>query len=232
MRTVPKSFKSYLFEFLSILIAVLSAFALNNWNEGRKARLAEEKILAEVYQGLQKDLVDMEENMRGHDIGKRSVVFFRELLDGDEPSQDSLLIFHISVLRDFVSVQNTSGYEVLKSKGFEIVRDDSLRMDLISLYEYDYSILRKLEEEYAEMMYHRNYSDDFNRILAPYMEFSEKGRPLRINSLHDLSKADRNLLHLMLFKVEMNRSFILIFYRQSHQKVEKLIERIGEYRGG
>lgn len=210
MRTVPKSFKSYLFEFLSILIAVLSAFALNNWNEGRKARLAEEKILDEVFQGLQKDLVDIEENMKGHELGQRSVAFFRELLDGSEPSQDSLFFYYISVFRDFVSVQNTSGYEALKSKGFEIVRDDSLRMDIISLYEYDYNILRKFEEEYAEMQYHSSYSADFNRILAPFFELDHRGRPMRIGGLHALPPADRNLLYLQLSLVETNRNLTLM----------------------
>ncbi len=231
MRTVPKSFKSYLFEFLSILIAVLSAFALNNWNEGRKARLAEEKILDEVFQGLNKDLADMNENMKGHEIGQRSVVFFREMLDGNEPPQDSLFMYYLSVLRDFVSVQNTSGYEALKSKGFEIVRDDSLRMDIISLYEYDYSILRKFEEEYTEMLYHQNYGADFNRILAPYMAFDEKGRPERLAALHAIAESDRKLLYLQLVSVETNRNLALLFYRQSREKVEKLIERIRVYRG-
>jgi hypothetical protein len=232
MRTVPKSFSRYLLEFLSILIAVLSAFALNNWNEARKARLAEEKILDEVYQGLQKDLADIDENMKGHQLGQRSVAFFREFLDGHEPAQDTLFMFYFSVLRDFVSVQNTSGYEALKSKGFEIVRDDSLRMEIIALYEYDYSILRKFEETYAEMQYHQNYSADFDRILTPYFEFDGTGRPFRLNSLNTLDEADRKLLYLQLAKVETNRNVTLMYYRNARAKVEKLIERIGAYRAG
>ena len=41
----------YTFEFLSIFIAVISAFALNNWNDNRRDRLAENKILTEIYNG-------------------------------------------------------------------------------------------------------------------------------------------------------------------------------------
>ncbi|MFK7748164.1 MAG: hypothetical protein AB8B65_07230 [Kordia sp.] len=36
-----KNWKKYTFEFLSIFIAVISAFALNNWNENRNNRNAE-----------------------------------------------------------------------------------------------------------------------------------------------------------------------------------------------
>lgn len=40
------------FEFLSIFIAVTSAFALNNWNENRRDDNAANKILAEISNGL------------------------------------------------------------------------------------------------------------------------------------------------------------------------------------
>ena len=44
-------------EFLSILIAVTSAFGLNNWNENRRDYLASNKILAEISNGLTKDIL-------------------------------------------------------------------------------------------------------------------------------------------------------------------------------
>jgi len=41
-------------EFLSVFSAVILAFMLNSWNDGRKMELAEEKILKEVLYGLEK----------------------------------------------------------------------------------------------------------------------------------------------------------------------------------
>ena len=63
IRVNRKSWKRYGFEFLSIFVAVISAFALNNWNENRKGRDAEDKILAEIYNGLRKDLSDIDMNI-------------------------------------------------------------------------------------------------------------------------------------------------------------------------
>ena len=40
--------KKHGFEFLSIFIAVISAFALNNWNDNRNADKSESKILIEI----------------------------------------------------------------------------------------------------------------------------------------------------------------------------------------
>ena len=59
-RNTPRLFsRKYAFEFVSIFIAVISAFALNNWNDHRKDREAEEKILIEIDKGLDKDLYDL-----------------------------------------------------------------------------------------------------------------------------------------------------------------------------
>ncbi|WP_417612232.1 hypothetical protein [Owenweeksia hongkongensis] len=51
----PNSWRKNGFEFLSIFIAVVSAFALNNWNENRRDAHSENKILMEIYNGLEKD---------------------------------------------------------------------------------------------------------------------------------------------------------------------------------
>ena len=62
-----------------------------------------------------------------------------------------MILLHITFF-DYISIQNISGYETLKSNGLELIRDDSLRFEIITLYEYDYSILKKFEEEYENIM--------------------------------------------------------------------------------
>jgi len=63
--------RKYIFEFLSIFIAVVLAFALNNWNENRKERITESKILEEILNGLDKDEADVDINVGGHKAGQR-----------------------------------------------------------------------------------------------------------------------------------------------------------------
>lgn len=75
-----KNWKKYTLEFLSIFIAVISAFALNNWNDNRKDRESEQKFLIEISNGLTKDLEDVKSNKYGHEIGIKSVDFFKDLL--------------------------------------------------------------------------------------------------------------------------------------------------------
>jgi hypothetical protein len=49
--------------------------------------------------------------------------------------KDSLPIFYHFLTRDFITIQNTSGYQTLKSKGLETIKNDSLRRNIIDLYE-------------------------------------------------------------------------------------------------
>ena len=56
-----------------------------------------------------------------------------------------------------------------------MIKSDSLRTAIISVYEYDYNTLRKFEEEYFEMQFHNNYFKEINDLLAPSLQFDEKG---------------------------------------------------------
>ena len=207
-------------EFLSVFIAVISAFALNNWNEERMARNAESKILTEIYSGLEKDLEDLRINKIGHEVGLKSSSYFKKLVTQEEVAMDSFPFHYFNLTRDFISVLNTSGYEALKSKGLELIQSDSLRRKIISLYEYHYHLLRKFEEEYAEAQFHQSFFHEINTILAPHMTFSPSNQIIGVRLPLILSIAERNLILSYLWKIEVNRNFINNFYPQVEAEVE------------
>lgn len=217
-----KGWKKYGLEFLSIFIAVVSAFALNNWNDNRKTHIAENKILTKIYNGLEKDLEDLKINEMGHNQGNDAVTYFRNLLANKPISKDSLLFHYFNLTRDFVSIQNTSGYETLKSKGLKTIENDSLRADIVSLYEYDYSTLRKLEEEYHELQFQKNYFKDINLLISRNLKFNQDKMLKGINTPLKISKEEEKLLLTYLWKIQVNRNFILQFYTQVKSKTEKL----------
>ena len=227
-----KNWKKNGFEFLSIFVAVISAFALNNCNENRRDAHSENKILTEISNGLDKDLQDIELNLKGHQDGVAACKFFRKVVAGQVVPTDSLLFHYVNLTRDFISIQNIAGYETLKSKGLELINNDSLRLQIISLYEYEYNTLRKFEEEYAEMQFHKNYFYTINQELAPYFTTDTNGILTGIELPIQLSKAKRNEVLLYLIKIQTNRLFVMNYYNtieQSIHNVRKEIElEIGE----
>ena len=221
-----RKWKKYAFEFLSIFIALISAFALSNWNDNRKDSLAESKILLEILNGLEKDKVDVEANVGGHKYGIKSCQFWREIFNNQSPNLDSIQQHYFVLTRDFISIQNISGYETLKSKGFELIKNDSLRTKIISLYEYDYQNIKKLEEEYNELQFQKNYFNEINRIIAPYFNFDLKGNIIGIELPIKLTESERKILLSYIWKIQTNRAFILKVYDETEKNITELTKRI------
>lgn len=217
-----QNLKKYAIEFLSIFIAVVSAFALNNWNDNRRDNNAETKILTEILNGLEKDLVDVKVNEAGHNQGLAACKYWRDIITDQPVNVDSLRQYYLNLTRDFVSIQNTSGYETLKSKGLELIKNDSLRSMIISLYEYDYKTLMKLEEEYNELQFQENYFYEINKLIAPYFIFNSMGNISGIEQPLKINKSERNILLSYLWKIQLNRRFILLSYSEVEVKINKI----------
>lgn len=122
------------------------------------------------------------------------------------------------MFRDFISIQNISGYETLKSKGLEIVQNDSLRLEIIALYENNYNSLRKLEEDYSELQFHDSYFKEFNEVFGTQFYHRRCGQDQRNKTAHqDWGKREKILL-VYLWKMRTNRIIMLGGYQEIKNK--------------
>lgn len=152
--------------------------------------------------------------------------FWRNVIYNNYFIQDSTQTYYRGLTRDFISIQNKAGYETLKSKGLELIKNDSLRLEIISLYEYDYTILQKLEETYGEMQFQNNYYKELNRIISPFFEFDTLGNIKKIKLPIKIDNAEKNIFLTYLWKIESNRNFILKYYSVVEDKVAGLAKEI------
>ena len=228
MKNTIKPWKKYGFEFLSIFVAVISAFSLNNWNQNRNNAIAENKILDEIHQGLDKDIIDIESNMLGHKMGLNAIKYFKKIVLNEKVPQDSLKQYYITLTRDFICIQNTSGFETLKSRGLELIQNDTLRTKIISLYEYDYKSIEKIEEDYYENQFQENYFKDINQILSRNFIFDDKKNIIGISTPLKMDNNEEKLLLSMLWKIEFNRNFTLQMYKDTKDKIKLLIKDLKE----
>ena len=128
-------------EIALVVIGILIALAINNWNEDRKERIEEKELL----EGLKQDL---ERNMEliSQDWSKRafrSCTIILEVLKNKSPYHDSIAIhFHNSRIFADLSM-STSSYEALKNKGLEIVSSKQLRKRIINHFEISLKTVRE-----------------------------------------------------------------------------------------
>ena len=157
------------FETLYVVIGILIAFSLNDWNEKRKARITEISILNELITGLSVDSYTLNFNMDKHNQAIKSCEIVLKALNELEEFTDSLA-HHFAAVHYYTTFASTRGaYESLKSMGFETISNKSLRFKIIDLYDQWYTILVTNEKNITDDIQNlkRNFNQDhFDKFLV------------------------------------------------------------------
>jgi hypothetical protein len=101
-----------------------------------------------------------------------------------------------------------------------------LRHQIISLYEFDYTIFRKLEEEYSEMQFQENYFKELNQALAPNFIFDDQQEIKGIRLPLNIPEGQKNILLSYLWKIQKNREYIINYYSDVEEKIRKIRKHI------
>jgi hypothetical protein len=225
---LPKTgnWKKYLFEFTSIFVGVTLAFSLENWNENRREAETELKTLIEIRNGLNYDLEDLQGNISGHKNGLLASDYFRDLVTQQIVGDTTFLQVYRNLLRDFISTQNKAGFEALKSRGLDLIKNDTLRFRIITMYDFYYEIIEKAEEAYPTMQFHQNYFRDINDLLSPSFIFSDKGEFQGLKKHLSLSEKDKNKLLSYFVILKNHRLFAIKYYNLVISQIHLLLESI------
>ena len=219
-------FKYAIGEIVLVVIGILIALQINNWNENRKSAEIENKILIEISNGLEKDLIDVNINKKGHVLGLNAIEYWNKIINNENVNIDSIQIQYHRLLRNFISVQNTSGYESLKSRGLELVKNDSLRLEIISLYEENYSIIKKIEEEYHENKFYKNYYKEINSLISSNFIYDNNGDLESFELPLAMSEEDKKEFLSYLMKIKSGREFTISIYDNLELKIKETLKLI------
>jgi len=152
-------------EIVLVVIGILIALSINNWNEVRKNRQFEKEIITLIDQNLQTDstLIAIELNK-----SQVAIISTDRLLD--RISQKSYPESLNNLMGEIINFQRfksqSSAYEVLKAKGIENIRDNQLQLALISYYD---EILFNLYESMLDV--EKQFNTDWVPIIK--QEFSD-----------------------------------------------------------
>ena len=131
--------RSYLFyavgETLLVVIGILIALQINNWNEQNKIRLYELTMLQEVSEALETDTENINNNIAYLKNILHSFNRLAFIKNNPNNSTDSLLP-HLTNISGYGIVFNinSSPYEAIKSGGLDKISNSSIRNQLSSVY--------------------------------------------------------------------------------------------------
>lgn len=226
-KSIGKLALRYLAELLVVVFGVYIGFKANNYAEEQKQQEYVFATIKEMYKGLEEDAKDAEGNRDGHLGGQKAVKYFLNLANSQPVSQDSFELYLLAVLtRNYVSIQNTAPFETIKSKGFNLITNDSIRQKMIKLYDFQYEFLEKLEEDYQETQFYTNEANHINEILAPSIVYNKEGKFVNLRNPLVLNEKDRNRLILILKRINFNRKFIASLYDGVIKDIHDLREHL------
>jgi hypothetical protein len=121
-------------EIFLVVMGILIALQINNWNEDRKTAKFEQEILFLIDQNLQQDSVLLSKELFR---AKQANVLTDRLLEQIALKNygDSLNFWMAKIISFERFKSQSSAFEVLKGKGIETIFDKDLQLALISYYD-------------------------------------------------------------------------------------------------
>lgn len=125
-------------EILLVVIGILIALSIDNWNTDHQLKKTERKYLGEIRDNLTFDLRDIRFNINFNEDKLNSNEIILNYLKAETPYSDTLEFHFSNLLYSTRTLPNASSYEALKSKGLDIITNDSLRQLITTLYDFAY----------------------------------------------------------------------------------------------
>jgi len=210
-------------EIVLVMVGILLALQVNNWNEDRKLDNIELELLNDIKTNLIKSKKELENDL---EFNSMTIQTYRDLLDHIEKDlpYSAALDTSFALLSYWDSPFFTySAYESLKSKGLDIVKNDSIKDLIVELYESDFAYLVN-DIDRAEWQFS-------NTITVPYftknilMKVNKNRVTLaRPNNFEELKKSEE--FHNLVGGLLHGRTRGLTQYEDTLKKTNYLIELI------
>ena len=209
-------------EIVLVVIGILIALQLNNWNTERKAEIQEVSLLKEMRQNLERDLSDCRFNIKRNTQLNNGIAAVSRHLEERTPFHDTIRTHYANIWGSTLQYMNSSAYDNLNSIGFDIIQNDSLRRSITRLYSERYPYIKTLEIEFDNKIQLNEMLPQMNAkvIIDPAREL---GYPVDAQSLMD----DLRFKEL-LKSCGSVRSFMLSLYKGLEQDILALIKQIDE----
>ncbi len=226
-----KYFKYAFGEIVLVVLGILIALQINNWNEHRKERKSEIKYLTNIKLDLQKDIISLNEQIN---IRKNKVVVTNDLIshiNGNQIADINLLAKNVyATLMEERFTPNNGTYNELASSGnLSLIENDSIKQLLLELVELYKNNSFAIEHEAFEYKEYINKSlfryVDLDRLKPVYYgEKTNAEQNINFEDFNDLFKSLEYKNGLTISNI-ISKDFIP-FYENIKDNSNKIIEII------
>lgn len=201
-------------EIALVVIGILIALQINNWNEGRKTQIQRLNLMLSIQNSLSKSSDNLNFIISKNNITIASYETVLGYMESNNPYNDTLG-HHLALFTDWSSpFLDISAYETLKTKGSEFIKNDSLRISIIQVFEQDF-------ETYVNE-YDRSEWETSRSVVRPFFvkHFRTVSHDPRIVEPNDYEKLRTNEEFKNILTYLINRRY------NGVRQGEKLLDKI------
>lgn len=122
-------------EIILVVIGILIALQINNWNEDQKLRATELRLLKEVHSNLESTLAEFKIDTA---YNNQTIIYYKDILgyiENDLPYSASLDSAFAAIPLFASPFASTSGYKSIQQQGFDIIQNQELKLEMQNLYD-------------------------------------------------------------------------------------------------
>jgi hypothetical protein len=211
-------------EIALIVAGVLIALAIDSWNQSRQDRRDELLVLRQLCSELRTDSTDAQFNIRDVEKARTSALLIKAHLDRGLAYSNSLDV-HFGRLGMLPQhLRNAGAYQTLKSRGLDLISNDTLRTEITHLYEAQYGFVDKIDG---------SLRDQVNRwlpIMARRFEQENALGPAQPRRYAALAQ-DEEFRQMLNERIAITPAFVIIESRML-AKIVALIAAVEQETGG
>ncbi|MGB5323576.1 DUF6090 family protein [Lutimonas sp.] len=123
-------------EIVLVVIGILIALQINNWNEDQKNKTLEKYMLENLVENLEQNCDKLKSRIRSISYYQKSGAVIISAIENKLIDQDSLdNYFHMALMNTSGIGLSETGYNAIKNNGFEIIRNQALKKEMMVFFE-------------------------------------------------------------------------------------------------
>ena len=135
-------------EIILVVIGILIALSINNWNQNRQNAKIEKRFLHDLLSDIELDIKNLEKTTERTGKSAEAKNYILRFIDGQNISRDSVFGYmgELTPFNKFIPTTVTID-EMKNSYGLEVIRSVSLRRKVVNLYHH-YSVVKEIEKDF------------------------------------------------------------------------------------
>ena len=155
-RKTAKYLKYAIGEIVLVVIGILIALQINNWNLSKLQTKKEIEILKSFKNQFENDIIEFDASLVFYRGAKKSIGIILNHLENNLPYNDSLnLHFFVSTRAYGTSDLDNNVFETLKSVGIDLISNKKIRKGIVQIYDDNDEWIEDFEEDYSDFLFMR-----------------------------------------------------------------------------